>query len=151
LCQVLRLNATVTTAFGDTWNGTSGISKFYSDWADQYPQPYLVFDEVRETYERNTQTPSGHSFIATGTILCPIWQGGREAARTLASLVCATLNNCDQVNGPITWPEFGGTCTLEDFYMISGSFDPNQQIGPGIPATFNRVVAFTYQYQGYSS
>ena len=89
LCQVLRLNPAVTAAFGDTWNPALSISannqagnvaKFYGDWADQIPQPYLVFDEVRETYERNSLTAEGTSFIASGIILAPIWQAGRDAA-----------------------------------------------------------------------
>ena len=160
LCQVLRLNAPVTTAFGDTWNASlsvaanvaaGNVAKFYSDWSDQIPEPYLVFDEVGETYERNTQTPTARSFIASGVILCPLWQAGREQARVLAGLVCGALNNCDEVKGPITWSDFGGTCTLMEFYMSRGEFAPNQQIGPGIPATFNRIVTFNYTYQGYSS
>jgi len=151
LCQVLRLSSTIKTAFGDTWDGTTGDSKFFTDWADQVDRPYLVFDEVGENYDFDTLQPTGiHSFRADESVIrCWIVQSGRLATRQLAALVCNALNNCDQTNGPITWPDFNGTCKLLDFRMRRAEFAPNPYIGPAAPATFVRVVTFNYTYQGY--
>ena len=154
LCQILRLNSTIATAFGDTWNPTAqtGIVKFFADWADQNNDPYLVFDEVSESYDFDTRSGAlagTSSFRAEGSLLCWIFQSGREQARALATLICNQLDNCDQKNTPVQWPQFNGTCTLLDFRMLKAQFAPNPNIGPGVPSTFVRVVTFNYTYQGY--
>jgi hypothetical protein len=159
LCQALRLNAAVVSAFGDTYNSSltiaqnsaaGNVSKFWSDYADQISQPYLVFEEVGETYDFMSRAALATvNFTCTGTTVCRIVHYSRATARSLGILVCNALNDCESLG--ITWPGFhspAATCTLDSIRMTQAAFVPDPNIGPGVPTTFNRVIPFSYFYQG---
>lgn len=154
MVQFLRANADVTAAFGDTWNSSltllqnnqaGAVAKFWSDYADQCAEPYLVFEEVGESYDYMTATNGVKNFIATGTAICRIYQTDRAAARQLATLVCGALNDPNTV--PLQWPGFNGLCQLMELRMMQAAFVPIPDVGPGTPTVFNRVISFEYVYQ----
>ncbi len=157
MCQYLRANADAVDAFGDTWdssltipqNDSAGnVSKFWSDYASQQPDdPYLVFQEIGETYSYMTRVNGVKSFTASGQAICRIYQRNRNAARQLGILVADALNDADIV--PLEWPAFKGLCQLMQLRMGQASFQPLPDIAPGLPSVFNRVLVFQYDYQGY--
>ena len=159
LCQTLRLNAAVVAAFGDTYNSTltiaqnalaGNVSKFWSDYADQVAQPYLVFEEVGESYEFMTRAGGLKvNFTSPGVMVCRIINSGRAVARSLGILVCNALNDAEQEG--VTWIGFDSpviSCTLDSIRMKQAAFVPDPDIGPSQPATFNRLITFDYWYQG---
>ena len=81
-----------------------------------------------------------------GRIVNPV----RSVARSLGILVCNALNDCDTQG--VTWLGFRAipaTCTLMNFRMERAAFVPDPTVGPVVPAVFNRVIPFTYTYEGY--
>jgi hypothetical protein len=127
---------------------SSGISKFFADFADQVSEPYLVFEEVGETYGFDTHSPSGYSYRGSGQVVVRIFEDDRTLARQLGVQVCNVLNDCEQPLGSVQWPGNDGPCTLISFRMSSASFQPVPSPGPNVPATFNRVIVFDYVYEG---
>ena len=159
MCQALRLSTAATAAFGDTYNSsltilqnqTAGnICKFWSDYADQILEPYLVFEEIGESYTFMTRGNAGTKpFTCMGNMICRIDGVGRASLRALGILVCAALNDIDVGEGPVTWPGISSqTYQLMELRMIQAAFVPSPAVGPGIPSTFNRVISFEYTYEG---
>ncbi len=150
MIQFLQGSGQITAAFGDTWNPTSqtGTPKFFSDYAGQVAEPYLVFEEVGESYDFHTPSINGRTFIATGTAICRIFEQDRAMARQLGVMVCSRLNDCDQPPGITQWPGFFGPSVLMNLRMAQAAFVPLPDTGPGTPTIFNRVIQFEYEYQG---
>ncbi len=133
-----------TSLFGDTWDPStsSGVAKFFAEYAGEVAQPYLVFMEVGESYTFMSPGPGNNRpFLADGTIQAMVFAPNRYQARTLGVEVYRALNDAD-VNG-MTWA--GGR--LIALRMMTASFVPIPQTGPGSVSIFARAISFQYQYQ----
>jgi hypothetical protein len=133
----------VQNAFGDTWatlGPPNGVSKFFTDIADQVPPPWCVISEVGETYEFMTaQMGDLIAFTAPGQLTFSIWAPDRYQARQLGLVCYKALND-----HPLVWP----AQSLMQFRMMQSSFVPNTSTGPGVPIMFNRIFVFEYMYSG---
>jgi hypothetical protein len=131
--------------FGDTWDPTTqaGVMKFFGDYGASPDEPYLVIDEIGETYEFYTAGPGNvRPYVATGQFRAVIFATSRALARRLGVAVCAALNDSDASG--FAWP---GEHSMY-IRMASAMFVPTPETAPGSPVVFNRVLTFNYKYQG---
>ncbi len=130
--------------FGDTWepSNQTGTPKFFAEYAGEVDQPYLVFQEIGETYTFMTPGPGNNRpYLSDGSLQAMIFAPNRYTARSLGVSVCAALNDAD-VNG-MTWN--GGRLTA--FRMIQASFVPLPSTGPNSVSIFARAIMYQYQIQ----
>jgi hypothetical protein len=139
-------NSPCAALFGDTYqSGVSppGVMKFFADWSGDSDIPWLVVEEVGETYEYMTRGQLGQSpYIATGQSMVSIFHSSRSQARALGVAVASALDDANAV-----WPGFPN---LMLFRLNMAKFVPITEVGPGGAATiFQRVLIFDHQYSGY--
>jgi hypothetical protein len=143
----LEANATVTTAFQDTWNqsGQTGTAKFFTDVMDQVPIPGCVVTEPNEEYEfmtsttSNPETTAGVVVLVTGIHAFDIFASARQLTRTLGFYVINALND---------YPFSVTNVQLMYYRMRRSSFQlPAPDLGgPAVPIIFRRQFIADYQF-----
>ena len=144
VCQQLRASP-CAELFGDTWDAsqtTPGVMKFFTDWAGDSAAPWLVVEEVGETYEFQTAGDGNYRpYIATGQTLVRIYAADRAQARALGIQVAIVLD--DPAMAWVGFPD------LMSFRLLSAAFLPQIEPGPSVPTIFRRVLTFQHQYSGF--
>ncbi len=124
--------------FGDTWDGTAGVQKFFADYAQETSEPQAVIFEVGEQYTFMSPGRGNYRpFQADGSLQISVIAPQRYQARTLGQAVGDALNDA-----PLEWPLVNSV----SIRWISAAFVPLTATIPGMPAGFNRTLTFQYQF-----
>lgn len=138
-------NSPCAGLFGDTWaqaQSSPGVMKFATDFAGDAPAPWLVTEEIGETYQWMTASAGGvKPYIATGRMAVHIFAPGRSQARQLGIAVAEVLDD-----PPLAWPGFPN---LMNFRLAMAAFVPVTETAPGSPTIFHRVLTFEFAYSGF--